>query len=62
MFGEELGKLLGEPFDLLLGRRTYEIFAAYDVRDGEVKTATIGGAQEPTPAERARCEKVKREG
>src|SRR5262245_8790484 len=29
VFGEELGKLFGEPFDLLLGRRTYEIFAAY---------------------------------
>ena len=28
-FGEELGKLFGEPFDLLLGRRTYDIFAAY---------------------------------
>src|SRR5262245_46345551 len=27
--GEELGRLFGEPFDLLLGRRTYEIFAAY---------------------------------
>jgi dihydrofolate reductase len=29
VFGEELSKLFGEPFDLLLGRRTYEIFAAY---------------------------------
>jgi dihydrofolate reductase len=29
VFGEEIGKLFGEPFDLLLGRRTYEIFAAY---------------------------------
>src|SRR4030095_6105392 len=29
VFGEEMGKLFGEPFDLLLGRRTYEIFAAY---------------------------------
>ena len=29
VFGEALGKLFGEPFDLLLGRRTYEIFAAY---------------------------------
>jgi dihydrofolate reductase len=29
VFGEELGKLFGEPFDLLLGRRTYEIFAAF---------------------------------
>jgi dihydrofolate reductase len=29
VFGEELGKLFGAPFDLLLGRRTYDIFAAY---------------------------------
>jgi dihydrofolate reductase len=29
VFDEALGKLFGEPFDLLLGRRTYEIFAAY---------------------------------
>ncbi len=29
VFGAELGKLFAEPFDLLLGRRTYEIFAAY---------------------------------
>ncbi len=28
-FGEELDRLFGEPFDLLLGRKTYEIFAAY---------------------------------
>ena len=29
VFGEEIGKLFGKPFDLLLGRRTYDIFAAY---------------------------------
>ena len=29
VFGEEVGKLFGEPFDLLLGRRTYDIFAAH---------------------------------
>src|SRR5574341_1303986 len=29
VFGEEIGKLFGETFDLLLGRRTYEIFAAH---------------------------------
>ena len=28
VFGAEIGKLFGEPFDLLLGRRTYDIFAA----------------------------------
>jgi hypothetical protein len=32
------------------------------VRDGEVKTATIGGAQEPAPAELAGREKLKRKG
>ncbi len=29
VFGEEVGKLFGQPFDLLLGRRTYDIFAAH---------------------------------
>ncbi len=29
VFGEEIGRMFDEPFDLLLGRRTYEIFAAY---------------------------------
>lgn len=29
VFGQEVGKLFSEPFDLLLGRRTYEIFAAH---------------------------------
>jgi dihydrofolate reductase len=37
------------------------IHATY-VRDGEVKTATVGGAEEPSPAELARREKLKREG
>ena len=27
--GEEIGRLFQEPFDLLLGRKTHEIFAAY---------------------------------
>ncbi|MSM39221.1 MAG: deaminase [Geobacter sp.] len=29
VFGEEIGKMFSEPFDLLLGRKTYEIFAAH---------------------------------
>lgn len=29
VFGEEVGKLFAEPYDLLIGRRTYEIFAAH---------------------------------
>ena len=28
-FGEEIDRVFKEPFDLLLGRKTYEIFAAY---------------------------------
>ena len=38
------------------------LIAATYVRDGEVKTATVGGAQEPSGAELARREKLKREG
>ena len=29
MMGEVMGGIMGKPFDLLLGRKTYEIFAAY---------------------------------
>ncbi|MDT8896146.1 dihydrofolate reductase family protein [Halomonas sp. I1] len=29
VFGEEVDKLFAQPFDLLLGRKTYEIFAAH---------------------------------
>jgi dihydrofolate reductase len=29
VFGEEMTTLFGQPFDLLLGRRTYDIFAAH---------------------------------
>ncbi|RJQ83280.1 MAG: deaminase [Desulfobacteraceae bacterium] len=29
VFGEEVGKMFSKPFDLLLGRKTYEIFAAH---------------------------------
>ena len=28
-FGEEVDEMFGQPFDLLLGRKTYEIFAAF---------------------------------
>jgi dihydrofolate reductase len=38
------------------------LIAATYVRDGEVKTETIGGAHQPTPAELARREKLMREG
>jgi dihydrofolate reductase len=29
VLGEEIGKLFGQKYDLLLGRRTYDIFASY---------------------------------
>jgi dihydrofolate reductase len=29
VLGEEMGRQMGQPFDLLLGRKTYDIFAAY---------------------------------
>jgi riboflavin biosynthesis pyrimidine reductase len=37
------------------------LIAAIYVRDGEVRTATVGGAKEPSAAELARREKLKRE-
>jgi dihydrofolate reductase len=43
--GEEIGRLFEEKFDLLLGRKTYEIFAAYwpyyeeDAAHGSIATA-----------------------
>ena len=27
--GDVMGEIMGKPFDLLLGRRTYDIFAGY---------------------------------
>jgi dihydrofolate reductase len=29
LMGRDMGEIMGKPFDLLLGRKTYEIFAAY---------------------------------
>ena len=29
VFGQAINEMFGQPFDLLLGRRTYEIFAAH---------------------------------
>src|SRR5260221_4120148 len=29
LMGQVMGEFMGKPFDLLLGRRTYDIFAAY---------------------------------
>ena len=32
--GEEMGRQMGQPFDLLLGRKTYDIFASYWPQQG----------------------------
>lgn len=32
--GDEMGRQIGQPFDLLLGRKTYEIFASYWPQQG----------------------------
>ncbi len=40
LMGQRMGETMGKPFDLLLGRKTYEIFAAYWPR----ATAEQGGA------------------
>jgi dihydrofolate reductase len=37
--GQSMGKLMGEPFDLLLGRKTYDIFAAFWPTAGEEEGA-----------------------
>jgi dihydrofolate reductase len=33
--GEEMGRQMGQPFDLLLGRKTYDIFASYWPQQGD---------------------------
>jgi dihydrofolate reductase len=39
--GDEMSKQMGQPFDLLLGRKTYEIFASYwPHRDSPLNEAT----------------------
>jgi dihydrofolate reductase len=39
--GNEMSKQMGQPFDLLLGRKTYEIFASYwPQRDSPINEAT----------------------
>ena len=37
--GESMGKLMGTPFDLLLGRKTYDIFAGFWPTAGEEEGA-----------------------
>jgi hypothetical protein len=43
--GEVMGKLFDQPFDLLLGRRTYDIFAA----TGPMPAMTIPSPRRSTP-------------
>src|ERR687898_2357669 len=67
-FGEELDRLFSEKFDLLLGRKTYEIFAAYwpyydeDAPDGgiaklfkDVKKTRFRAQARSIRAGRAQC-------
>jgi dihydrofolate reductase len=44
VMNEVMGAALGEPFDLLLGRRTYEIFAAHWPNVSEVRAERGGDA------------------
>jgi dihydrofolate reductase len=42
---ERMGELMGKPFDLLLGRKTYEIFAAYWPHTDAPGAAELNGAR-----------------
>jgi dihydrofolate reductase len=42
--GESMGELMGKPFDLVLGRRTYEIFAAHWPHSREDGAEQLNGA------------------
>ena len=42
--GEAMGEFMGKPFDLVLGRKTYEIFAAHWPRSQEDGAAELNGA------------------
>jgi dihydrofolate reductase len=44
VIGDEMGRSFAEPFDLLLGRRTYEIFAAHWPYTEEEPAALFNGA------------------
>jgi dihydrofolate reductase len=43
--GERMGEVMGEPFDLLLGRRTYEIFAAHWPHSNEPGAEELNSAR-----------------
>ena len=42
--GESMGEFMGKPFDLVLGRKTYEIFAAHWPHSQEDGAAELNGA------------------
>ena len=46
---EPMGRLLGGSYELLLGRRTYEIFAAYWPHNGEQSLVAIRAANRFRP-------------
>jgi dihydrofolate reductase len=43
--GERMGEFMGKPFDLLLGRKTYEIFAAHWPYTDEPPAEQLNGAR-----------------
>src|SRR5437763_785751 len=71
MMGGVMGEAMATPFDLLLGRKTYEIFAAHWPHAGDdpaakkLNEALKAGSfalAEPTEAEVGRRRKVAKEG
>lgn len=44
VMGAQMGETMGRPFDLLLGRKTYEIFAAHWPRSTEPGAEVLNGA------------------
>jgi dihydrofolate reductase len=45
LMGAEMGKAMSKPFDLLLGRKTYEIFAAHWPHSDEPGAAELNSAR-----------------
>src|SRR5438094_4108461 len=43
--GQVMGDFMGRPFEMLLGRRTYEIFAGYWPRSTEAGAQALNGAR-----------------
>jgi dihydrofolate reductase len=45
LMGQRMGETMGRPFDLLLGRRTYEIFAGYWPHSDDPGAAALNNAR-----------------